>query len=139
MEDVITEISLVLRSQIDTPINFIFKYNSLCNTFQKNLNSFSIGSPCERPLDKFFKILNMPFFGFLEKLEIFFAVLQNKPNTELNICFSTFHHIKDISKCKFRLNHPKLSNMSASVRHLSSECRTKCINIGKSTRKVLDS
>jgi len=71
----------------------------------------------------------MAFLSFLEKLKIISIVLKNEAYAKLNIGLSTFHNVKDISKCKLRLYHPKLSHMPTSMRDLSSKGRPEIINI----------
>jgi hypothetical protein len=72
------------------------------------------------------------FFAFLEELKIIFVVLKDKSNAKLDIGFSAFHDVKDISKSKLWLDHPKFSHMPASVRNFSPECRSECVNVGES-------
>jgi hypothetical protein len=79
----------------------------------------------------------MSRFLLIEELEIFFVVLEDISDAELNVSLSAFHGVELISKSKFRLNHPKLGHVPACMRHLSSEGRPKGIDVGKRAAKVL--
>jgi hypothetical protein len=52
---------------------------------------------------------------------------------ELHVIFRKCHVISQLSKTYFRLDHPKLGQMSTGMRVLGPEGWTKCINIGECT------
>lgn len=104
----------------------------------KNADGFSVRCLCEGLTDNVLEIFKMPWLPFFQEIKVVFVVLKNKFDTELHISLSTFHDIKDISKSKFRLDHPKFSNVSACMRNFRSESGPKCVDVRKSTAEVLD-
>lgn len=106
---------------------------------QQNFNSFSVWGSGEWSIYQFLQILLKSCLFSLQKYEIIFVIFKNELNAILNVSFSAFHTIINISKCKFWFDHPEFSHMSAGVWDLSSESWAEGVNIGQSTAEILDS
>ena len=73
----------------------------------------------------------MTWFALFQKGKIFFVVLEDELNTELDIGFSAFNSVEKVSEGQFWLNHPELGNVALSVRDFCSEGRAKGVDVGE--------
>ena len=73
----------------------------------------------------------------IEELEVIDVVLQNEPDTVLDVALCAVDDVVDISKTHFWFYHPELSDVSGSVRHFGSEGRTEGVDVGQCTGVVL--
>ena len=129
-EMVLNQESFMFRSQIDTPIYREFKCMSFCNRFFQNLDSFRIRQANEIFFQHSLQTFDQTFIEHIvQEFDIIHTVVQSPLYTVLNELFRQLHIIQNIIECHFRLDHPKLGQMTRRIGIFCTKSRTERINL----------
>jgi hypothetical protein len=131
IENFLSEVALMLRSEIYTPFNFVLELDlSILDFLLKDSDSFCVRYTAEWCLDDLVESFNETLLNeLIEELEFIFVVCHHVLQTELQIVFCTLHVVLKGCEGQLWLNHPELRQVASSVGVLSTECGTESVDI----------
>lgn len=155
LEDDLSQVSLVLSREIDSPMNWVLEFMTFLNSSFEELDGISIGASSKWLRDKvsdiLFEVIDLESGVFIvllllvfslesisQELDITQVVVKNVLEGELDVVFSTVHDISQVAETHFWLDHPEFSEMSGGVRVFGSESWTEGIDVAQRTGEVLD-
>lgn len=102
------------------------------------INDFSVSHLCELGLNDFVEVFLDPFLDSeVEKVHVILVVVDHVSQGVLEIILGQIHHVVDRPECDFRLNHPKLRQMTRGVGVFSTEGRAEGVDVREGTAIVL--
>lgn len=140
VEDLLSKVTLVLRSQINTPLDFVLELDlALFDFLLKNGDTLGVWNAAEGSIDDLLQSLDETLFNeLIEKLEFLLVVQHDVVEAELEVILSTCHVIFQGGKSELGLNHPEFGQMASSVGVLGTEGGTECVNVREGTAIVLN-
>ena len=119
--------------EVGAPTHRILK---ILSTGLKVLDSLCVGHPLETTFDDVGQSLEQFWLDALvEELKIGSAVVQSVLNCLPKELLGEVHVAFKRTECHLRLDHPELGKVAARGRILSSEGRSKCVDVGESQRE----
>ena len=127
------QITFVFGSQVHTPINRELKFVAFCNSFLQNLDTVCIRQTYKIIFQYTLQPFNQSLIEhIIQEFHVIRTVIQRPFHTIFNELFCQVHIVCDVVESNFRLNHPKLSQVTGSIGVFGTERRTKCIDSSQS-------
>src|SRR5579862_4234345 len=126
------KIGFIRRAKVPTPFKLAFE-STLREAFLQSLYSLVVGDSRERRIDLF-------EFGYVAAngLQVHAALFQAALHDGRDEVLRQFHQVVEVRISNLRLDHPELSQMSASLRFFRAERRSERIDLAQRHRRRFD-
>ena len=124
------EETLVLGSQIVTPLARELKFLTVLNRLLQDVDTFGIRQTHELRVNNTLQTLNQTFVHkLIQELQIIHTMIQRPANAVFDEVLFQIHQLVLLNKCHFRFDHPELCQVTRRVAVLCAEGRTEGVDL----------